>query len=76
MKKLIILALLLTGCASTPMTNNQCKEMGGDTAVKLDGQVRCCKIVEVNKKTYCEEVTPVQQKHVPREFGPHGSNRP
>jgi hypothetical protein len=38
--------------------------------------VRCCKIVEVNKKTYCQEVTPVQQKHVPREFGPHGSNRP
>lgn len=51
------MVLLLTGCASTPMTQKECQDLGGYGLVEIKGQDRCCKIRYIDGKHYCEEVS-------------------
>lgn len=66
MKALILLTVLLTGCASVPMTHEECQELGGDTTVQHDGEWVCCKIVTVDGKLKCQEVKPEREPREPK----------
>lgn len=54
--------LLLVGCATSPMTQGDCEDMGGDQAILFkENGWKCCKIVRIDNKTYCQEVE--HEKH-------------